>query len=48
MINIKEDQLSKNLGKTREKTRWNRRRKELSHHYSEITLRDNQLLKNPE
>jgi hypothetical protein len=48
MINIKEDQLSKNIGKTRRKTRWNRGRRGLSHHSSEIILRDNQLLKNPE
>jgi hypothetical protein len=47
MINIKEGQLSKNLGKTRIKTRWNRGRRGLSHHSSEIILKYNQLLENP-
>jgi hypothetical protein len=41
MINIKEGQLSKNLGKTRRKERWNRGRRGLSHHSSEIILKDN-------
>jgi hypothetical protein len=48
MINIKEGQLSKKLGKTRIKTIWNRGRRGLRHHSSEIILRDNQLLENPE
>jgi hypothetical protein len=48
MINKKQGQLSKNLGKTRRKSRWIRGRRELSHHSSEIILRDNQLLENPE
>jgi hypothetical protein len=48
MINIKEGQFSKNLGKTRRNTIWNRGRRGLSHHSSEIILRDNQLLENPE
>jgi hypothetical protein len=48
MIDIKEVQLSKNIGKTRRRTRWNRGRRGLSHHCSEIILRDNHLLENPE
>jgi hypothetical protein len=48
MININEDQLSKKLGKTRRKKYMNRGRRGLSHHSSEIILRDNQLLENPE
>jgi hypothetical protein len=47
MINIKGGQLSKKLGKTRRKARWNRGRGGLSHHSSEIIPRDNRLLKNP-
>jgi hypothetical protein len=34
MINIKEEQLSKNIGKTRRKEIWNEGRRELSHHSS--------------
>jgi hypothetical protein len=48
MINIKEGQLSKKIGKTRRKARWKRGRRGLSNHSLEIILRDNQLLKNPE
>jgi hypothetical protein len=48
MINIKEIQLSKNLGKTRRSSRWNKGRRGISHHSSEIVLRDNQLLESPE
>jgi hypothetical protein len=48
MIRKKQGQLSKNLGKTKRNSRWIRRRRELSHHSSEIILRDNQLLENPE
>jgi hypothetical protein len=48
MINIKEGQFSKNLGNTKIKTRWNRGRRGLSHHSSEIILRDNQFLGNPQ
>jgi hypothetical protein len=48
VINIKEGQFFKKLGKTRRKKRWNRGRRGLSHHSSEIILRDNQLLENPE
>jgi hypothetical protein len=47
MINIKEDQLSKNIGKKRRKEIWNIGRRGLSHHSSEIIFRDRQLLKNP-
>jgi hypothetical protein len=47
MINIKEGQFSKKLGKTRRKTTLNRGRRELSHHYSEKILKENQLLENP-
>jgi hypothetical protein len=47
MIIIKEGQLSKNFGKTRRNTIWNRGRRGLSQHYSEIILKDNQLLENP-
>jgi hypothetical protein len=39
MINIKEGQLSKNLGKTRRKTIWKGGRRGLSHHSSEIILK---------
>jgi hypothetical protein len=44
----KEGQLSKNIGKTRRNIRWNRGRRGLSHHSSEIILRNNQMLENPE
>jgi hypothetical protein len=47
MINMKEYQLSKNLERTKRKKGWNKGRRELSHHSSEIILRDNHLLKNP-
>jgi hypothetical protein len=48
MISKKQDQLSKRLGKTKRNSRWIRGRRDLSHHSSEITLRENQLLENPE
>jgi hypothetical protein len=48
MINKKQGQLSKNLGKTKRSSRWIRGRRDLSHHSSEIILRDNKLLENPE
>jgi hypothetical protein len=48
MIIIEENQLSKNLGKTRRKSRWNKGIRGLSHHSTKIILRDIQLLKNPE
>jgi hypothetical protein len=47
MINKKQGQLSKNLGKKRRNSRWIRARRELSHHSSEIILRDNQIPENP-
>jgi hypothetical protein len=48
MINIKEILLSKNLGKTRRSSRWNRGRRGTSHPSSEIVLRDNKPLESPE
>jgi hypothetical protein len=48
MISRKESQLSKNLGKTRRSSIWNRGRRGISHLSSEIVLRDNQLLESPE
>jgi hypothetical protein len=48
MINRKQGQLSKKLRKTKINSRWIRGRRELSHHSSEIILRDSQLLENPE
>jgi hypothetical protein len=48
MINKKQGQLTKNIGKTKRNSRWIRGRRELSHHSSEIILKDNQLLDNPE
>jgi hypothetical protein len=47
MIRKKQGQLSKKLGKTKGNSRWIRRRREISHHSSEIILRDNQLIENP-
>jgi hypothetical protein len=43
MINIKEDQPSREIGFTRIKVRWSREKKDTSHHSSEIVRRDNQL-----
>jgi hypothetical protein len=43
MINIKEDQLFRELGLTRRKVRWNRERNDISHHFLEVVLKDNQL-----
>jgi hypothetical protein len=48
MINKKKGQLSKKLRKTKINSKWIRGRRELSHHSSEIILRDNQLLENLE
>jgi hypothetical protein len=48
MINKKQGQLYKNLGKTRINSRWIRGRRELSHHSSKIILRDKQILEYPE
>jgi hypothetical protein len=48
MINKNKGQLSKNIGKKKRSSRWIRGRRELSHHSSEIILRDNQLLENLE
>jgi hypothetical protein len=45
MINIKEGQLSRNIGKTIRKTRGNREKGGLSQLSSEIIIGDNQLLK---
>jgi hypothetical protein len=42
MRRIKEGQLSKRLGMTRRKERWSKERKGISHHFSEIVLKDNQ------
>jgi len=47
MINIEEDQISKRLGKTRGEVRWNRGRREANQHFSEITLKDNQMQRSP-
>jgi hypothetical protein len=47
MINIKEIHLSKKLEKSRRSKIWNRGRRRISHHSSEIVLRDNQLLESP-
>jgi hypothetical protein len=47
MINIEEDQLSKRLGKTRRMEIWSRGRRGPSHHFSEIIIRGNQLLRSP-
>jgi hypothetical protein len=47
MINKKQGQLSKNLGRTKRNSSWIRGTRELSHHSSEIILRDNQHLENP-
>jgi hypothetical protein len=43
----KQGQLSKKIGKTKRNSRWIRGRRELSHHYLEIILKDSQLLENP-
>jgi hypothetical protein len=48
MIRKNQGQISKNLGKTRRNSRWIKGRRELSHHSSEIILRDNKLLESPE
>jgi hypothetical protein len=48
MIRKKQGQLSKNLGKTKINSRWIRGRREVTNHYSEIILRDNQLPENLE
>jgi hypothetical protein len=44
----KQGQLSKKLGKTKINSRWIIGRRDVSHHSSEIILRDNKLLENPE
>jgi hypothetical protein len=48
MIRKNQGQLSKNLGKKKRNSRWIKGRRELSHHSSEIILRENQLIENPE
>jgi len=48
MINKKQGQLSKKLGKTKRSSRWIKGRRDLSHHSSEIIHRDNKLLENLE
>jgi hypothetical protein len=48
MISKKKGQLSKNIGKTKINSRWIRGRRGLSHHSSEIILKDSQLPENPE
>jgi hypothetical protein len=48
MINKNLGQLSKTIGKTKINSRWIKGRRDLSHHYSKIILRDNKLLENPE
>jgi hypothetical protein len=40
MINLKEEKLTKKIEKTKRKARWNKGRRSLSHHSSEIILRD--------
>jgi hypothetical protein len=47
MIRKNQGQLSKKLGKTKINSRWIKGRRGLSHHSSEIILRENQLLENP-
>jgi hypothetical protein len=47
MIRKNQGQLSKKFGQTKINSRWIRGRRELSHHSSEIILRDNKLLENP-
>jgi hypothetical protein len=47
MISIKGGQLSRNPRKKRRNKIWNRGRRELSHHYLEIILRNNRLIENP-
>jgi len=48
MINKNQGQLFKNLRETKINSRWIRERRDPSHHSSEMILRDNQLLENPE
>jgi hypothetical protein len=48
MISKKQGQLSKNIWKTKRNSRWIRGRRGLSHHSSEIILRDSQILEKPE
>jgi hypothetical protein len=47
MINKNQGQLSKKFGKTKRNSRLIKGKRELSHHFSEIILRDNKLLENP-
>jgi hypothetical protein len=48
MIKINEGHISKKIGKTRRNTSWNKGKRGLRHHSSEIILRENQLLENLE
>jgi hypothetical protein len=42
MINKGEGQLSKRHEKTKRKSRWNKGKRGLSHHFSKILLKENQ------
>jgi hypothetical protein len=48
MISIKERQLLKKIGKTIISSRWNRRRRGISHHSLEMVLKERKLLERPE
>jgi hypothetical protein len=39
--------LSKNIRKTRRNSRWIRGRRDIIHHFSEIALKDSQVLESP-
>jgi hypothetical protein len=47
MSNKEKSPLSGRLGKTRRNSRWIRGRRELSHPFSEIALKDSQFLESP-
>jgi hypothetical protein len=47
MRNKGEDQISKRLGKTKSKVRWNIGRRELNHHFLEILRKDIELFRSP-
>jgi hypothetical protein len=48
MINRKQGQLSKNLGKIKRNSRWIKGRREMRHDSLEIIHRDKKCIKNPE
>jgi hypothetical protein len=47
MINKNKILLSKKIGKARRRLRGSRGRRETNHHFSGITLKDNQVLESP-